>query len=298
MSATTKQLNSVNKSPHSMGYQLRKTGGLVFNYAMLTLIGLFFLFPIVFMIVLSLQPNDTQLIQDSRTIYAFIPRTISLQNYSDVFGWGPFGRFFVNSTLITLVTILLGLAINSSLAYSLARLRWRGRNAFLAMIIALMIIPFQTVSVPLLLIVNRFGWLDTYHVQIIPFLANPLFIFLFYQFFIGLPKELEEAALVDGASKLRVFFQIVIPLSTPIFATVAILQFLFSWGNFFWPLMVTRGPEVRPLSVGMQVFFADPNIPWGDILAFAVMYTLPPLIIYIAFQRWFVQSIASTGVKG
>lgn len=285
-------------NPHSTGYQFRQWAGMGLRYAVLIGIGLIFIFPIVFMMVLSLQPNDTQLIQDSRTIYAFIPRTISFENYADVFDWGPFGRFFFNSTLITVVTIGIGLVVNSMMAYSLARLRWHGRGVILAMIVALMIVPFQTVSVPLLLIVNRFGWLDSYHVQIIPFLANPFYIFLFYQFFIGLPIELEEAALVDGASRLRVFFQVIIPLSVPIFATVTILQFLAVWGNFFWPLMVTRGPEFRPLSVGMQVFFADPNVPWGDILAFGVMYTLPPLLIYLLFQRGFIQSVASTGVKG
>jgi multiple sugar transport system permease protein len=278
--------------------KLLRNAGRVLNYGVLTGVGLFFLFPIVFMFVLSLQPNDTQLIQDSRTIYAFIPRAVSLQNYLDVFDWGPFELFFLNSSVITIFTIGIGLVVNSMIAYSLARLQWRGRNLVLVLIVALMIVPFQTVSIPLLLIVNRFGWLDTYHVQIIPFLANPFYIFLFYQFFIGLPKELEEAALVDGASRLRAYFQLIIPLSSPIFATVAILQFLASWGNFFWPLMVTRGPEVRPLSVGIQVFFSNPNVPWGDILAFSVMYTLPPLLIYLAFQRWFVQSIASTGIKG
>ena len=295
---TVNNTQIVESQPSSTGYRIRKMATRIGNYVVLSAIGIFFLFPIVFMIVLSLQPNDTQLIQDSRTIYAFFPRAVSIQNYLDVFDWGPFGRFFLNTSLITIVTIALGLLINSLLAYSLARLQWRGRNYIMALIVALIIVPFQTVSVPLLLIVNRFGWLDTYHVQIIPFLANPLFIFLFYQFFIGLPLELEEAALVDGANRFRIYFQLIVPLSAPIFATVTILQFLFSWGNYFWPLMVTRGPEVRPLSVGMQVFFADPNIPWGDILAFAVMYTLPPLVIYLLFQRWFVQSIASQGIKG
>ncbi|MEM7029567.1 MAG: carbohydrate ABC transporter permease [Chloroflexota bacterium] len=295
--ATAMQPNA-KASPYSVGYRVGKGLNITMRYLALMGIGIFFLFPIVFMIVLSLQPNDTQLIQDSRTIYAFIPRTISFENYQDVFDWGPFDLFFFNSLLITVVTIAIGLVINSMLAYSLARLRWRGRNLILAIIVALMIIPFQTVSVPLLLIVNRFGWLDSYHVQIIPFLANPFFIFLLYQFFIGLPLELEEAALVDGANRLRVYFQLIIPLSMPIFATVAILQFLAMWGNFFWPLMVTRGPEFRPLSVGMQVFFSNPNVPWGDILAFGVMYTLPTLIVYLFFQRWFVQSVATTGVKG
>ena len=161
------------------------------------------------------------------------------------------------------------------------------------------------VSVPLLLLVNNlpwFGgastWLDTYHVQIIPFIADAFSIFLFYQFFIGLPKDLEEAALVDGASRLRIFWNIVLPLSRPVFATVAILQFLTHWGDFLWPLMVTRGEEVRPLTIGMQAFFGqDPRL-WGDLMAFASMITVPVLIVFLLFQKWFVQSVATSGIKG
>jgi multiple sugar transport system permease protein len=216
-----------------------------------------------------------------------------------------FARLMFNSVLIVGVTVILGLVVNSLMAYALARLRFKGRNLILGVIVALLIIPFEAVAVPLLLLVNRFPWfggattwLDSYHVQIIPFIADAFSIFLFYQFFISLPKDLEEAALVDGASLFRIFWNIVLPLSRPVFATVAILQFLTHWGDFLWPLIVTRGPDVRPLMIGMQQFFGIAPRMWGDIMAFASMITIPVLIVFLLFQKWFVQSVASTGIKG
>jgi multiple sugar transport system permease protein len=135
-------------------------------------------------------------------------------------------------------------------------------------------------------------------VQIIPFIADAFSIFLFYQFFINIPRDLEEAALVDGAGLFRIFWSIVVPLSRPVFATVAILQFLTHWGDFLWPLMVTRGEDFRPLTVGMQQYFGyNPKI-WGDTMAFGAMITIPVLIVFLLFQKWFVQSVASTGIKG
>ncbi len=267
------------------------------TYAVMVLLAIFFVFPVVAMVVLSLQPDETQVIADQDSIWAFFPRALSLQNYEDIFG-RDVGRAVFNSALITVVTVGLGLVVNSMCAYGLARLQWIGRSVVIGAVVALMIVPFQSVSVPLLLVVNRLGWLDTYHVQIIPFVANPFFIFLFYQAFIGLPKEIEEAALIDGAGRWTIYRRIVAPLSRPTFATVGILQALFVWGSFFWPLMVTRGPDVRPLPVAMQVLFSDPNVPLGDVFAFAAVMTLPILALYLAFQKWFVQSVASQGLKG
>jgi multiple sugar transport system permease protein len=233
------------------------------------------------------------------TLYAFVPRgDIGLQNFFDVFDQMRFGLFMFNSILIVGSLIAGGLIVNSLIAYALARLRFRGRRLLLSIIIALIIIPFEAVVVPLLLVVNSFGWLESYHVQIIPFIADALSIFLFYQFFINLPKDLEEAALVDGASFLRIYWAIVLPLSRPVFATVAILQFILRWGEFLWPLMVTRGEQYRPLPLALQQFFSQDPKMWGDIMAFSAMITVPVLIIFLLFQKWFVQSVATTGVKG
>jgi len=291
---------------HSIAYRINKGIRTFFKYLLMSILAFFFLFPIWFMFVSSIKNNEMQVTADMSNLRAFIPYgELGFQNYQDVFQQLDFTHMLFNSTLIMLITILLGLLVNSMIAYALSRLNYTGRGVVLGIIVALIIVPFEAIAVPLLLLVNNlpwFGeassWLDTYHVQIIPFIADAFSIFLFYQFFINIPRELEEAALVDGASKLRIYWSIILPLSHPIFATVAILQALASWNRFMWPLMVTRGIDVRPLTVGMQTFFGqDPRL-WGDLLAFATMITLPVLIIFLLFQRWFVQSVASTGIKG
>ena len=286
-------------SPYSLGYRVRKGIRQGITYLVMILLAFFFLFPIIFMLVSSVKANESQIVRDMSKLVAFVPYgELGLQNYRDVFDQMPFGRFMFNSVFVVGTTVLGGLVVNSMIAYALARLRFRGRQLVLTLIIALIIIPFEAVAIPLLLMVNRFGWLDSYHVQIIPFIADAFSIFLFYQFFIGLPRDLDEAALVDGASPFRIYWNIILPLSRPVFATVAILQFLANWGKFLWPLMVTRGFEYRPLPVAMQQFFSqDPKV-WGDIFGFASMITIPVLIVFLLFQRWFVQSVATSGIKG
>lgn len=291
---------------HSTGYRIRRGIRSTLKYLLMTVLAFIFLFPIWFMLVSSLKQSELQVTADVSSLKAFIPYgDIGFQNFIDVFDYLEFGHMLFNSTFIMITTVLIGLLVNSMIAYALARLNFTGRGVVLGIIVALIIVPFEAIAVPLLLLVNNlpwFGeagsWLDTYHVQIIPFIADAFSIFLFYQFFINIPKELEEAALVDGASKLRIYWSIILPLSRPIFATVFILQALANWNRFMWPLMVTRGVDVRPLTVGMQSFFGqDPRI-WGDLMAFAAMITIPVLIIFLLFQRWFVQSVASTGIKG
>jgi multiple sugar transport system permease protein len=287
------------QNTHSAAYLTKKYLVLGADYLLLSALGIFFLFPTVFMLVSSIKNSETQVLRDMASLYAFVPRgEIGIQNYRDVFRQMPFLRFMFNSAFIVGATVSVGLLLNSLIAYALARLRFAGRNLLLTIIISLIIIPLEAVVVPLLLIVNRFGWLDSYHVQIIPFMADPFSIFLFYQFFINLPRDLEEAALVDGASLFGIYWKIILPLSRPVFATVAILQFLVRWNDFLWPLMVTRGETYRPLMVAIQQFFSqDPKV-WGDIMAFASMITIPVLIVFLLFQKWFVQSVATTGVKG
>lgn len=291
---------------HSLGYRFRKAVGTWAKYLIMIMLAVFFLFPIVFMIISSFKENELQVISDMSSLNAFLPvGEIGLQNYKDVFTSLDFGQLMFNSVLIMLIMVICGLFVNSLIAYALARLRFKGKGILLGVIIALIIIPFEAVAIPLLVLVNKlpwFGgatsWLDSYHVQIIPFIADAFSIFLFYQFFINIPKDLEEAALIDGASLFDIFWKIILPLSKPIFATVAILQALASWNRFMWPLMVTRGPDVRPLTVGIQSYFGqDPRL-WGDLMAFSAMITIPVLIVFLLFQKWFVQSVASTGIKG
>lgn len=295
------QASSVQRTApvHSTGYLVRNLWRKMVDYLALVVLGLFFMFPIVFMLVTSIKTNEDQVLHDISGLQAFVPYgQVGVQNYSNVFQETAFGRYMFNSVLIVGLIVILGLFFNSMAAYALARLRWKGRRLVLSIVIALIIIPFEAVAIPLLLEVNSFGWIDSYHVQIIPFISDAFSIFLFYQFFIGLPKDLEEAARVDGAGYFRIYWNIVVPLSRPVFATVAILQFLLHWGDYLWPLMVTRGIEHRPLMIGMQQFFGQYPRIWGNIMAFASMITIPVLIVFLLFQKWFVQSVASSGVKG
>lgn len=292
------------KRPSSHSRKARRAVFLVLDYTLLLALAGFFLFPIVFMIVSSFKPEKV-IFDDLKTIvWAFIPRNVTSENYLRVFERVPFWRYLFNSSFITATTVTLGLFVNSMIAYALARLRWRGKQLILGTVVALIIIPLEAIAVPLLMIVNGlpwFGgattWLDSYQVQIIPFIAEAFSIYLFYQFFIGIPKDFDEAALIDGASRFQIYWRIIVPLSRPVFATVAILQALTLWSSYLWPLMVTRSQTVRPLTIGITAFYVL-DIRWGQILAFASMITIPVLILFIIFQRWFIRSVADAGVKG
>lgn len=282
----------------------------IFFYALMVLLAVVFIFPIVFMVVSSFKPNAV-IFQDLRSFNAFLPTTFTMDNYQGVFARSRFGLFMFNSAFIVLVTVSIGIFVNSLAAFTLSRLDWRGRKLILAMVIALIIIPFETIAVPLLFVVTGLvwpqlgenglqlttSWLNTYHVQIIPFIADAFSIFLFYQFFLDIPKEFDEAALVDGASPFRIYWNIIIPISRPVIATVAILQFLTRWNDYLWPVMSVQSESARPVMVGMAAFFGQ-TPDWGQIMAYASMITIPVLIIYLLFQKWFVQSVISSGIKG
>ncbi len=258
---------------------------------------LIFLIPIAMMVAGSFKPDDLVLVE-AGSLRTFFPAELRMDNYLDVFTRVPFARYMGNSLFITTTIVVSGLLVNSLAGYALARLNWPGRRYILAAVVAILIIPLEAIAVPLFYEVTLFGWRNTYLVQIVPFIANAFSIYLFYTFFLNIPKELEEAARIDGASTLRIFFNIVLPNSKPVFATVTILTFLTHWGAFLWPLMVTHSEDVRPLPLGIATFYTLPPLQWGDIFAFGVMMVLPVLIVFILFQNWFVHGVATSGIKG
>jgi len=265
-------------------------------YAALTVLVLLHVAPIAFMFAASFKP-DERVLRDGASLLAFVPVDASLQNYRDVFERVELGRFLFNSLFITGAIVAVGLLVNSLAGYALARLRWPGRQAVLTGVLALLILPFEAIAVPLYFEMMYVGWRDSYTVQIVPFLANAFSIYLFYTFFLGLPRELEEAARVDGAGPWTTYFRVIVPLAKPAFASVAILTFLMYWGSYLWPLMVTSGPEVRPLPLAIAVF-QNQSRQWGDIMAFGVLMVLPVMAIFFVFQRWFVRGVAASGLKG
>jgi multiple sugar transport system permease protein len=286
---------------------LRRVG----QYAIRIVLALFFAFPLLFMFVSSLKPDD-QIFADLSSVKAFLPvGHISFANYTGVFKTAPAGRFLLNSILITAAIVIIGLIINSMAAFALSRLKWRGQTVVLAAIIATLVVPFETFALPLVWWVNKlpwivvqggiplfsFGWLDTYRVQIIPFLANAFSIYLFYSYFQSIPKDLDEAARVDGAGWFRIYRSVVMPLAGPAIATVAILTFLPAWNSYLWPLMVVQSEELRPVMVGIS-YFQQLKVLWGQIMAYSTLITIPVLAFFLVFQRAFISSIASSGVKG
>lgn len=267
-------------------------------YILLIVLAIFFLFPIAFMFVGSFK-DDTAVLSDSGSLAAFLPTNfVGLENYQQAAERGNFWISFRNSVIISGVIVSVGLVVNSLFGYALARLSFRGKGLLLAFVVALIIVPFETLAVPLLLIFSELRWTNTLHAQFLPFLAQPLYIFMFYSFFLGIPRELEEAAKIDGAGAATTFFRIVAPLARPAYAAAGILMFLFSWGQFLWPVMITRTIDVRPLPMGIAEFQGLPPTQWGDIMAYAAMMVIPLLIVFIIFQRQFVQGVATSGLKG
>jgi multiple sugar transport system permease protein len=277
------------------------------RYLLLIVVAMVFVFPILFMVVSSFKPAD-QLLRDTASLAAFLPvGDLSLDNYFAAFRRAPVALFIFNSVMVTAITVAGSLFICSMAAFSFAFLEFKGKDVVLAIIIATLIVPFETIAIPMLMLVNNLpwigssgitiGWLNTYHVQIVPFLADALTIFLFVQYFRDLPKELIEAARLDGATWFQVYWRVIVPISGPVFATAAILKFLAMYNQYLWPLLVTQSEQYRPVMVGLQYFF-QLNIAWGEIMAYLSIITLPVLIFYLFLQRAFISSIASTGIKG
>ncbi|WP_256329165.1 carbohydrate ABC transporter permease [Actinomyces ruminicola] len=302
---------SVERSSRRRGRLATKRRSKVLTYIGLTVAAVVAVFPLLFMIFSSFK-SDSQIFADLGSLKAFLPvGDLSLDNYAGVFERVPAGRFIANSVIVTVAIVGLGLIVNSMIGFAISRMRWKGKNIVLSLVLATLMVPFETIAVPLVFwvaklpsiqwVVDGFllkqGMLNTYQVQILPYVANALAIFLFAQHFGDIPKEIDEAARVDGASWWTIYRKIIVPLSGPTFATVAIITMLPAWNSYLWPLMVVQQESMRPVSVGMQYFF-QLNPVWGQIMAYGTLITLPVLIVFVIFQRSFVQSLAGTAVKG
>ena len=284
---------------------------LVMRYLLLALLSMIFLGPILFMVSSSFKP-DEQIFSDLRSMRAFLPvGDVSLDNYEQVFAQSRLFLYFINSVLISSITVILGILVNSMAAFGLQRVVWRGQALLLALILALLVIPFEVLAIPLMMIVAKLPWIgvdaggltivgswfNSLHVQIVPFIANAFVIFLFYQFFKDIPLDLDDAARMDGASLWQIYWRILMPNAKPVIATATIILFLAMWNQYLWPILVIQGQETRPIMVGIQQFFGR-TADWGQVMAYATIVTLPVLVVFIVFQRRFVQSVAGAGLKG
>lgn len=228
----------------------------------------------------------------------FIPQQFTLENYRQIFTQEPlFGRWLFNSVVVACSVTIFNLLFNSMAGYALARIRFPGNQVWFFLILAVLMIPGQITLIPSFLILKTLGWLNTYQGLIVPNVVNATFIFMMRQFFINFPKELEEAAALDGLGYLETFFQIVLPLAKPALAAQAIFIFMGAWNNFLTPLIIISDSEMFTLPLGLNTFKGQYISYWNYIMAASMMFTLPALAIYAFFNRYFIQGVTFTGSK-
>lgn len=266
------------------------------QYLLLGAVGLMWLAPVLWLVVTSVKPTNEVFSYPTR----WVPETVSFEAYSRVISNYPIGRWFINSFVVATITTAVGTGVAALAAYPLARLEFAGRRVVTILILATFLLPFETIAVPLFLGLTQFQVADSYFGLAIPPAASAFNVFLLTQFFRGLPKEWEDAALVDGASHWRIWWQIVLPLSKPVLITVAIFTFTASWNNFFWPLIISQSDATRTVPVGSATLISGMSglDSFPIVMAASVLSTVPAVIFFVMFQRYFVRGIATTGVKG
>ncbi len=277
-------------------YAMRKLARYALNYAIMVFVALLFILPMLWMISTSFKRKRDLFRQPLQ----WIPDPISLESYQKLLNDPslPIGRWFFNSLAIATITTLLVLLIDSLAAYAYARMEFPGRRALFGLLLATLFMPGIMFLVPNFVTVANLGLLNNWGGVIIPALAGVFGVFFLRQFFQTIPKELEEAAEIDGANKLQIFLTVVLPLSRPALATLGIITFLGSWNDFLWPLLVLKDRNLQTLQPGLRTLQGAYTSEYGLMMAGAVIVAIPVLIIYVALQRFIVASVASTGLKG
>ena len=242
--------------------------------------------------------TSIQTLAESRTFPPQLPDHPQLSNYVDAVRDAPFGRWLLNSTVVASCAVAGNLLFCSLAGYAFARIRFFGRGLMFAVMLATLMVPFQVVMIPTLLIVRDLGLSDSIGALIAPNLITPIGIFMLRQFFLTLPIELEEAARMDGASRLGVLFKVVLPNAKPVLATLAVITFLWSWNDFLWPLIAVSSPNQMTLQLGLASFQGAHQTNWPLLMAGTLLSQLPMIAVFLVAQRYFVRSMAYTGLKG
>ncbi len=277
---------------HRAGLPVKKA--IVYLY--LTLLAVVFLLPFFWMLSTSLKGSEQIFTYPPR----WIPKPLHWQNYRDVLTTMPFLRYLFNTTFITVMSII-GVVLSSSLvAYAFARLRWKGRDSLFLFIIGTMMLPAQVTMVPVFVLYKHIGWLDSFKPLVVPlFFGGGAFnIFLMRQFFLTIPQELSDAARIDGCSEFRIYWSIILPLSKPAVATIAILVFMMQWNDFLGPLIFLSSKSKGTLALGLAMLVGQHTTEYGMLMAASVLLLIPVVVIFFLFQRYFVQGLMMTGIKG
>ncbi|MDF5735776.1 MULTISPECIES: carbohydrate ABC transporter permease [unclassified Nostoc] len=267
----------------------------VLLYLLLTLYAIVTIIPFLWALSASFKPLSEIVSAQAN----FLPKNFTLDNYRQIFLQEPlFWRWLFNSVVIAVSVTLLNLLLNSMAGYALARLRFVGKRFWFFLILAVLAVPAQITLIPTFLILKAIGWLNSYQGMIVPSMVNATFIFMMRQFFVNFPKELEEAAQLDGLNTFGIFRHIVLPLAKPALAAQAVFVFMGSWNNFLLPIVILFDPEMFTLPLGLNTFKGQYISYWNYIMAASMVFTLPALGIYTFFNRYFIQSVTFTGGKG
>jgi ABC-type glycerol-3-phosphate transport system permease component len=269
-------------------------------YVLFAVVIVLALAPVVWMISTAFKPEREIISTDLH----WIPHQVTSEHFTAILQNYPMTQWLFNSLFTATAATLLVLVLDSLAGYAFARMRFRGRGVLFMIVLSMLFVPIQITIIPLFIMFSRLSLTDTYWALILPVGANVTGVFLMRQFFLSIPGELEEAARVDGASALRIFWSVVLPLARPALTAVAILTFLSTWNSFLWPLIVTRSDSVRTLPVGIAQFLSlrpgmvQGQMSIGQSMAGAVIAALPPIVVFVILQRYFIEGIARTGLKG
>ena len=261
------------------------------------IVALIFVSPLLWMIAASLKP-EAQIFSDMSTIRTFWPTAATLGNYVEVFTRVNMMKFILNSLFYVFVIVILDLAVNSICGYALAKFDFPGKELLLTVVISLMVLPMEAIMLPLYKEVASLGWVNTWAGLIIPFVGKCFSIYMFRQFFLDIPDDLLEAAAIDGCGPVKTFFTIVMPISGTVYATIFILDFVAHWNDFMWPMLVVTGEDMRTIQLAIQTFFGSKPIHYGAIMASLTISAIPMLLMFVFLQKYYVEGIASTGIKG
>jgi multiple sugar transport system permease protein len=272
----------------------RKIGRKALAYLALTLLAVLALVPFIWMLSTSLKSLDEVFLFPPK----WIPSKLQFRNYTSLWQDFPMSTWIFNSLKVTL-SVTIGVLITSSMAaYAFARINFPGRNVLFYMYLGALMIPGWVMLVPNFVLMRHLGWIDTHWALIIPAIGQPFGTFLLRQFFLTIPKELEEAARVDGAGHFQIFTQIILPLSMPALATLFVFQFLAIWNEFLWPLIVLNSPEKFTVPLGLAFLNTAHSTDWTRLMAGSMILLVPVILLFVVAQRYYVRGIALTGLKG
>ena len=261
------------------------------------IVALIFVSPLLWMIAASLKP-EAQIFSDMSTIRTFWPTAATLGNYVEVFTRVNMMKFILNSLFYVFVIVILDLAVNSVCGYALAKFDFPGKELLLTVVISPMVLPMEAIMLPLYKEVASLGWVNTWAGLIVPFVGKCFSVYMFRQFFLDIPDDLLEAAAIDGCGPIKTFFTIVMPISGTVYATIFILDFVAHWNDFMWPMLVVTGEDMRTIQLAIQTFFGSKPIHYGAIMASLTISAIPMLLMFVFLQKYYVEGIASTGIKG